>query len=310
MILAYLSHDDCSGHEMGARHPERPARLDAIHEQLRDAQLDGELRLYEAPLVDSSALEAVHDADYLHSIEQRSPAAGLTWLDADTAMNPCSLRAARRAAGAVVRAVDLVMSGEAGRAFCAVRPPGHHAERARAMGFCIFNNVAVGAYHALLRHGLERVAIVDFDVHHGNGTEQIVAGDRRVLFCSSFQHPFYPYSGADSTADNVVNTPLPAGSDGRLFRDAVNEQWLPRLDDFQPQLLLVSAGFDAHRDDAMAGLAFVEDDYRWITAELCALADRHCAGRLVSTLEGGYDLPSLARSALAHIRACLSGEQR
>jgi acetoin utilization deacetylase AcuC-like enzyme len=201
-----------------------------------------------------------------------------------------------------VLATDLVARGDVDNAFCPVRPPGHHAEHARAMGFCIFNNVAVAAAHALAMHDLERVAIVDFDVHHGNGTEDIFRDDPRVMMVSTFQHPLYPYSGIDGRYDRMVNIPLPSGADGRAFRAAVQTEWLPALERFAPRMLFISAGFDAHRDDQLASLALVEDDYAWVTGCLMAVADRHCAGRIVSVLEGGYSLPALARSALAHVR--------
>jgi acetoin utilization deacetylase AcuC-like enzyme len=220
-------------------------------------------------------------------------------------MNPYSLKAARRAAGAVVKAVDLVMNGEATRAFCGVRPPGHHAERNRAMGFCFYNNIAIGALHALQNHDLARVAIVDFDVHHGNGTEHIVAGDERILFCSTFQHPFYPNSGHECDEANVVNVPLSQGTSSEGFRAAVTQHWIPALERFQPQLLLVSAGFDAHQADDMAGINLVDTDYAWITQELVGVADRHARGRVVSSLEGGYELHALARSVEAHLKAFL-----
>ncbi len=301
MGIAYLSHHDCSAHEMGQRHPERPARLAAINDRLIASGLDTALVHYEAPLAVDEHLALAHDADYLATLEDQAPEDGLVWLDGDTAMNPFSLTAARRAAGAVVKAVDLVMSGEANRAFCAVRPPGHHAERHRAMGFCIYNNIAIGALHAIDTHGLARVAIVDFDVHHGNGTEQIVAGDQRILFCSTFQHPFYPNSGHDCDAANVVNVPMAEGTGSEGFRAAVTDHWLPALNEFEPELLLVSAGFDAHEADAMAGINLVDEDYAWITEELRAVAERHAQGRIVSSLEGGYELQSLARSVEAHL---------
>jgi acetoin utilization deacetylase AcuC-like enzyme len=229
----------------------------------------------------------------------------LVWVDGDTAMNRHSLDAALRAAGGVAQGVDLVVEGRLRQAFCAVRPPGHHAERDRAMGFCLFNNIAVGAYQALEAHGLQRVAIVDFDVHHGNGTEDIVSGDQRVLFCSTFQHPFYPHSGFGETAANVVNVPLPAGTGSLGFREAVEAHWLPRLDAFEPQLIMISAGFDAHQADDMAGMKLVDADYAWVTRRLCELADRHAQGRIVSALEGGYELHALARSVEAHLKAFL-----
>jgi acetoin utilization deacetylase AcuC-like enzyme len=212
------------------------------------------------------------------------------------------LSAVLHAAGAVVRATEMVIGRAAENAFCNVRPPGHHACHGRAMGFCFFNNVAVGAAHALEVHGLERVAIVDFDVHHGNGTEDIFAGDRRVLMVSTFQHPFYPYSGTEGRSRQMVNIPLAAYSGGEQFRRAVEEAWLPALNEFEPQMVFVSAGFDAHRDDDMASLRLVEDDYAWVTRQIMDVAARYARGRLVSTLEGGYNLPALARSVRAHIR--------
>jgi acetoin utilization deacetylase AcuC-like enzyme len=226
-------------------------------------------------------------------------------LDPDTAMGPHTLDAALRAAGAVVHAVDLVMSGEFQAIFCAVRPPGHHAERNRAMGFCFFNNVAVGAAHALAAHGLERVAIVDFDVHHGNGTEHIFENEPRVLFCSSFQHPFYPFTGHETDTPHIVNITLPAGSDGTRFRQEVEAHWLHRLHEFKPQLVMVSAGFDAHAEDDMSHVRLREPDYIWITRELKKVADQYAGGRIVSTLEGGYNLSALGRSAVAHVDALL-----
>ena len=290
---------------MGHHHPEQPARLQAISDRLIASGLDMVLRHVEAPAATDQQLQAVHERRYLDALDAQLPVKGVAWVDGDTAMNRHSLRAARLAAGAVVRAVDLVFEGELKRAFCAVRPPGHHAERDRAMGFCFYNNIAVGARHALDVHGVERIAIVDFDVHHGNGTEHIVADDSRLLFCSTFQHPFYPHSGYDSAADNVLNITLAQGDGGEAFRRAVSESWLPRLEAFRPQLLLVSAGFDAHQADEMAGLKLVDEDYRWVTERLCEIADRHCEGRLVSSLEGGYNLDALARSVEAHLKAFL-----
>ncbi|MCP5299941.1 MAG: histone deacetylase family protein [Chromatiaceae bacterium] len=305
MSIAYISHPDCLLHDMGHHHPEQPARLDAINDRLIAGGLDMVLHHYDAPLADRDMLETVHDVAYVDSIFAASPAEGIAWVDGDTAMNPHSLDAARRAAGAVALGVDLVMEGRARQVFCAVRPPGHHAERRRGMGFCLFNNVAIGAYHAVLRHDLARVAIVDFDVHHGNGTEDIVTGDERMFFCSTFQHPFYPHSGFDSTAANIVNSPLPSGSGSREFREAVESHWLPRLAAFEPELIMVSAGFDAHQADDMANMNLVDTDYAWITRRLCEQADRSAAGRIVSTLEGGYELHALARSVEAHLKAFL-----
>jgi acetoin utilization deacetylase AcuC-like enzyme len=306
MAIGYITHHDCQLHDMGSHHPEQPARLSAISDRLIAGGLDMVLHHFDAPLAERAMLERVHDAAYVGEIFAAAPQAeGLVWIDGDTAMNRHSLNAALRAAGAVAQGVDLVVEGRLRQAFCAVRPPGHHAERDRAMGFCLFNNIAVGAYQALEAHGLQRVAIVDFDVHHGNGTEDIVSGDQRVLFCSTFQHPFYPHSGFGETAANVVNVPLPAGTGSLGFREAVEAHWLPRLDAFEPQLIMISAGFDAHQADDMAGMKLVDADYAWVTRRLCELADRHAQGRIVSALEGGYELHALARSVEAHLKAFL-----
>ncbi len=305
MPIAYISHHDCELHDMGPAHPECPARLSAINDRMIASGLEMVLRRYDAPLADREALELAHDIAHVERIYAASPEQGLVWLDADTAMNAHSLQAARRAAGAALQAVDLVMAGSEQRAFCAVRPPGHHAEHQRAMGFCLFNNVAIAAAHALEHYGLARVAIVDFDVHHGNGTEQIFLGDERILFCSTFQHPFYPFSGHDCDEPHIVNVPLAAGSGSEEFRAAVTDHWLPRLSAFAPEMIFVSAGFDAHMADDMASLNLVEDDYAWVTRALVKQAESSAGGRLVSCLEGGYDLPSLARSVEAHIRALI-----
>jgi len=290
-------------HNMGSHHPECPARMAAIEDHLLATGLLLHLVDIEAPPATREQLLRVHDPDYVDVIEASIPERGLIHLDPDTAMNPHSYHAALRAAGAVIKATDMVMGGEVENAFCNVRPPGHHAGRARAMGFCILNNVAVGAAHALEKHGLERVAIVDFDVHHGNGTEDIFRDDPRVMMVSTFQHPFYPYSGVEGRSERMVNVPLAAYSSGVQFREAVEKFWVPALDRFQPQMVFVSAGFDAHRDDDMASLSLVEADYAWITERLVVYADKFCGGRIVSTLEGGYALDALARSVAVHIRA-------
>jgi len=303
MVIAYISHHDCQLHDMGPGHPEQPARLSAISNRLIASGLEMVLRQYSAPLATREHLEAVHDRAYVDEIFAASPTEGLAWIDGDTAMNRYSLHAALRAAGAVAMGVDLVMEDEVKQVFCAVRPPGHHAERHRAMGFCLFNNIAVGAYHALNRYGLKRIAIVDFDAHHGNGTEDIVTGDKRVLFCSTFQHPFYPHSGFDSTATGIVNVPLAAGSNGSAFREAVDSHWVPRLAEFAPELILISAGFDAHQADNMTGLNLVDSDFAWVTRRLCEQAEKSAEARIVSSLEGGYELHALARSVEAHIKA-------
>jgi acetoin utilization deacetylase AcuC-like enzyme len=287
---------------MGAYHPECPARLAAIDDQLIASGIAAYLQHHEAPLATPEQLARVHPQEYIEAIRAARPARGIVHLDPDTAMNPGTWDAALRAAGAAVLATDLVLGGKAGNAFCSVRPPGHHATRTRAMGFCIFNNVAVAALHALERHGVERVAVVDFDVHHGNGTEEIFSGDERALMVSTFQHPFYPYSGTDNPAQNMVNVPLPAGTGSQGFREAVERHWLPALERFRPQLVFFSAGFDAHVEDDMAMLRFVDQDYAWVTQEVKAVADRHAAGRIVSVLEGGYALSALGRSVVQHLR--------
>ena len=287
---------------MGAGHPECPARIQAIEDQLIASGLMPFLFHYEAPAASKTQLERVHDSEYIESIFTSSPDNGLIYLDPDTAMNSFSLEAALHAAGAAVKAVDLVMTGEAENAFCNIRPPGHHAGRNRAAGFCIFNNVAVAAAHALEHFGLNRVAIADFDVHHGNGTDDIFNQDERVMLCSTFRHPYYPYHGVNSSNNHIINVPLTAGASGADFRTAVSEHWLPALDDFKPQLLLISAGFDAHREDDMGGLALRETDYSWVTEQLKKIAQLHANGKIVSTLEGGYALHALGRSAVAHIR--------
>ena len=302
MRTAFVTHADCLRHDMGAYHPERPARLTAIDDQLIAAGIAQYLERYEAPLATDEQLARVHPPEYVRAIRDVAPEDGTVHLDPDTAMNPHSLDAALRAAGAAVLATDLVMQKKVSSAFCAVRPPGHHACRARAMGFCIFNNVAVAARHAIEVHGLDRVAIIDFDVHHGNGTEDIFEGDEHVVMASIFQHPFYPYSGTDNPAPNMHNVPLAAGSGSRELRRAVEDVWLPALEEFKPQLILFSAGFDAHLEDDMAMLRFTDADYGWVTRAVADVAGRHAGGRMVSMLEGGYSLSALGRSAVQHIR--------
>jgi len=302
MTTAFITHEDCLLHDMGTHHPEQPARLRAVEDQLIASGLIGFLPHVEAPLATREHLERVHQRDYLDAVEEAAPTQGIVHLDPDTAMNPHTLTAALRAAGAAVLATDMVINGEVNSAFCNIRPPGHHACRSRAMGFCLFNNVAVAAAHALEQHGLERVAIVDFDVHHGNGTEDIFRDDARVLMVSTFQHPFYPYSGIDGRSERMVNIPLAAYSTGREFRAAVEQHWMPALDAFKPQMLFISAGFDAHRDDDMAMLGLVEADYAWVTEKIKAVAGQYASGRIVSVLEGGYELHALGRSVMAHLK--------
>jgi acetoin utilization deacetylase AcuC-like enzyme len=311
MKTAYITHADCLRHEMGAGHPECPDRLSAITAEMHASGLMDELRCLEAPSAAADDLKRVHRSAYVDLIFANAPAEGYLQLDPDTAMNPHSLAAAQRAAGAGLLAVDEIMAGRADNAFCAVRPCGHHATQERSMGFCIFNNVAVAAAYALEKKGLERVAIIDFDVHHGNGTEDMFSPPhwhKRLLMASFFQHPFYPYSGASNPAPNMINVPLAAGSGGAAAKKAVEMQWLPALHKFKPQMIFISAGFDAHREDLLGGMALVEADYVWMTQELKALAAEHAQGRIVSMLEGGYNLSALGRSAVAHVRA-LSEDQ-
>ena len=306
MHTGYITHPDCLKHDMGAGHPESPERLRAIEDQLIASGVLPFLQHHDAPLATFEQLVRVHKPQYIEAVHATAPREGLAYLDPDTAMNPFTLNAALRAAGAVVLATDLVLERKLENAFCAIRPPGHHAESGRAMGFCLFNNVAVGVAHAIEHYGLKRVAIADFDVHHGNGTEEIFHNDPRVMLCSTFQHPFYPHCGADSGNDHIINVPLPAGTDGAAFRQAVTEHWLPALDCFRPEMLFISAGFDAHWEDGMAMFRLKEADYTWVTQQLKAVAERHALGRIVSVLEGGYELHALGRSVVAHIKV-LSG---
>ena len=299
---AFITHRDCLQHDMGTHHPECPDRLGAISDRLIAAGLDMYLQFHDAPLVEVDQLLRVHPREYIDHVFNSSPAHGIVHLDPDTAMSPGTLQAALRSAGAGCFATDLVMRGEVQNAFCAVRPPGHHAERAKAMGFCFFNNVAVAARHALDAWGLARVAIIDFDVHHGNGTEEIFSGDPRVLMAGIFQHPFYPYCGADNPAPNMCNVPLPAGTRGDDFRQVVYDIWLPRLREFKPEMIFISAGFDAHYEDDMASLGLVESDYAWVTEQIKQIAGEFGKGRIVSLLEGGYVLSALARSVTTHIK--------
>ncbi|MBI5861149.1 MAG: histone deacetylase family protein [Rhodocyclales bacterium] len=299
---AFITHRDCWQHDMGMHHPECPERLGAISDRLIAAGLDIHLQFYDAPLASLEQLQRVHPAEYIEKLREASPKHGLVHLDPDTAMSPGTFNAALRAAGAGCLATDLVMQGSAQNAFCAVRPPGHHAERAAAMGFCFFNNIAVAARHALEAWGLGRIAIVDFDVHHGNGTEDVFSNDERVLMVSTFQHPFYPYSGTEHPASNMCNIPLPAGTRGDVFRQVVSDIWFPRLHAFKPEMIFISAGFDAHYEDDMASLGLLEADYAWVTLQIKKIADEYAGGRIVSMLEGGYALSALARSVSAHIK--------
>ncbi len=295
---------------MGAGHPECPERLDAIEDRLLISGLDVALERREATAASLADLELAHGRMHLASLrglceglKEEMAAGGPTHaqVDPDTAINTHSWDAILMAAGAAIDATDAVMAGEMANAFCAVRPPGHHATRNQAMGFCFVNNVAVAAKYALERHGLQRVAIVDFDVHHGNGTEDIVAGDERILMCSFYQHPFYPVWD-HSKAANLVNLPVPAYTKGMDIRELVDMMWLPRLEAHRPQMIFISAGFDAHREDDMGQLGLVESDYSWMTSRIKEVALRHAKGRIVSCLEGGYALSALGRSVEAHLR--------
>lgn len=304
METLYITSPACRQHEMGSWHPECPERLDAVNDHLLASGIMSLLDALESsrPATEAEVLR-VHAPEHLAHLKALSPASGYASIDGDTSMNPHTLTAAFEAAGAGIAAVDALMRGEAVSAFCNVRPPGHHAEARRAMGFCFFNNVAVAAAHALEAHGLSRVAIVDFDVHHGNGTEDIFFDEPRVMMCSFYQHPFYPNLRREGLRDNMVNVPVDAYTTGFDLRQVVSDIWIPRLYDFAPQMIFVSAGFDAHREDEMGQLGMVEGDYAWITDQLVTLAERTAQGRIVSMLEGGYNLSALGRSVVAHIRS-------
>ncbi|MEO3692295.1 histone deacetylase family protein [Roseateles paludis] len=307
MSTAFFSPPECRRHDMGAGHFECPARLDAINDWLIASGLDAGLQPMEAQPAKLTDLTLAHTQAYVAELSdqlQRCEASGESVaLDPDTVANPYTWRAALMAAGAAVQATDLVLDGKAQNAFCAVRPPGHHATRDQAMGFCFFNNVAIAARHALDVRGLKRIAIADFDVHHGNGTEDIIAGDDRVLMVSIFQDELYPFCGGVPKGTNMVNVPIPAYTRGGEVRDIVEAMWLPALEAFKPEMIFISAGFDAHRLDDLGQLGLVEADYEWITLKLLDVARRHAKGRVVSCLEGGYNLSALARSVGVHVRA-------
>ncbi len=307
----YYTHRDCWKHEMGPGHPECPARLDAIEDRLLVTGVADALQHCEVPLASLADIELAHDRMHMAALRGLSDrlieeeAAGgppYVQVDTDTSMNRHTWTAALRAAGAALAATDAVMAGEIENAFCSVRPPGHHATRTKAMGFCFFNNVAIAAKYALQRYNLKRVAVVDFDVHHGNGTEDILAGDPRALMVSIFQHPFYPYCGDQEPASNMLNVPVPAYTKGMEVRDIVDMVWMPRLESFKPEMIFVSAGFDAHREDDMGQRGLNEQDYAWITMRVKDVARRFARGRIVSCLEGGYMMGPLARSVEAHVR--------
>ena len=307
MRTLYLTHPSAALHEMGAGHPERPDRIRAVEQALAGEAFAGLTRA-SAPSAAREAILRVHPSDYLEAIETALPTQGYVRLDGDTVMNASTLEACLHAAGGACHAVDEVTAGRADNAFVAMRPPGHHAERATPMGFCFFNHVAIAARHAQAVHGFERIAIMDFDVHHGNGTQDIFWDDKSVMYASTHQMPLFPGTGAlgeRGDFDTIVNAPLRSGDGGDVFRDAMTNRVLPRIDAFQPDLVIVSAGFDAHHRDPLANLKFVEADFGWVTSKLMDIADKHCSGRLVSCLEGGYDLEGLAKSAAAHVRALM-----
>jgi acetoin utilization deacetylase AcuC-like enzyme len=302
---AYISHAACHRHDTGDGHPENARRISAIEDRFIASGLFDVLRQFDAPEVTSTQLLRVHTREHLDAVEAMVPENGYARLDPDTVISKDSLAAALRAAGAVVKGVDLVIGGEMESAFCGVRPPGHHAESQRAMGFCLYNNIAVGAAHALELHGIEKIAIVDFDVHQGNGTEEIFSADERVLFCSTFQHPFFPFTPPLPNAANRVNVPLDATAKSTEFRAAVNQHWLPALERFEPQMIFVSAGFDAHVDDDMSYVSLTDADFRWVSEQIVDVAARFSWNRIVSALEGGYELNSLARCVETHVRVLM-----
>ena len=302
IIFHFSGHTE---HEMGAGHPERPERLESVMAHLKETKILEKCDLREPPVVTRAALERVHEKDYLDALYKKAPKEGMAMLDPDTRLAPGSLKAAEKAAGALEEAVKLVVGGKAKRIFCAGRPPGHHAESDVAMGFCFFNNVAVGAAAALADPSIKRVAVVDFDVHHGNGSVEMFQDTPEAMVCSSFQHPFYPNRYHDVERHHLVYTKLPAGTSGKEFREAVERDWTPALKKHKPDLLFISAGFDAHADDPLADLRLNEDDFRWVTRLLVGYAEEYCDGRVISTLEGGYNLEALSKSVAAHLEVLL-----
>ncbi|MCO4798780.1 MAG: histone deacetylase family protein [Colwelliaceae bacterium] len=305
MTIGLISHHRCSGHNMGEYHPESPARLGAIQDQLIRSGLEYVIRQIDSSPIKREFIHLAHDVEYVDYIFNNAPAEGLFRLDDDTAMSQKSLEAALYSAGAAKDAVDLIMAGTLSSAFCITRPPGHHAERNKGMGFCIFNNIAIASEYAKKHYNIKRVAIVDFDVHHGNGTENIIKDKKGTLFCSSYQYPFYPFEMEESDTPPVINTPLAATTKGPEFREIIAEKWLPQLHKFKPEMIFISAGFDAHIDDEMSQVSLTESDYRWITDELKIIADQYSQGRIISVLEGGYSLGALGRCSVAHINGLI-----
>jgi acetoin utilization deacetylase AcuC-like enzyme len=306
MTLVIISHPDCALHDAGKEHPERPDRVRVIETALKKFSFVTPIKFLQAPLASREQLLEVHDESYVNWIYSIAPKKGSIGIDDDTRMNPYTLHAALRAAGAVPYAVDLVMEGKAEVAFCNVRPPGHHAEHEKAMGFCFFNNVAIGAMHAIKYYAIERVAIVDFDVHHGNGTQSIFQRNKQVLYCSSFQHPLFPGYEDEMDSKHILCVPLPAGTTGSVFRETVEKAWFDKIAAFQPQLIFFSAGFDAHADDPLANLSLHKEDYIWLTNQIAKIAAVHCNGKMISVLEGGYNLDVLADCVPAHVNAMLT----
>jgi acetoin utilization deacetylase AcuC-like enzyme len=305
LSTAFISHPDCHDHDTGEGHPENASRLSAIEDRLLASRISDFVRYLDAPEVTREQLLRAHTADYLAMIDAVIPRQGYARLDPDTVISSGTLQAAKRAAGSVILAVDQLMGGQMRNAFCSVRPPGHHAESDRALGFCIYSNIAIGVKHALEEHGLKKVAVVDFDVHQANGTENILIGDDRVLYCSIFQHPFFPYTPLPENNERVISIPLDASATSTEFRAAVTDHWLPALEQFEPEMIFVSAGFDAHRDDEMSYVSLTDADFRWVSEEIVRMADISASGRIVSALEGGYEIHSLARCVESHIRVLM-----
>ena len=306
MGLTLFTHPSYDQHKMHEGHPERPERTQAILAHLKETGLLQDFNQRKPNAVTETALKRIHEPAYLERLAESAPESGLAFVDPDTHLAPGSLQAARLAAGALEEAVSLVLDGDVKRVFACGRPPGHHAEHDAGMGFCFYNNVALGASTALAHKDVERVAILDFDVHHGNGTVDIFKDTPAVLVASSFQHPHYPHRYFDLVRDHIVNTPLPAGTGGPAFRKAIERDWIPALEKFKPQLIFISAGFDAHTDDPLGDLHLDADDFAWITQLIVAMAEDHCSGRIISTLEGGYNLEALATSTAAHLKALAS----